>query len=110
MIPEALPCPQRDGLQKGYQSCRLIPSTPALAHHLSQGEVKAGQVMARFTPRPQQSRLVLSALALLLAAVPTWAGDDQDKAARIIRDLGGEVERDDAAPGKPVVGVAFSSE
>src|SRR3954471_763057 len=56
MVLEALPGPQRDGLQKGYQFCRQIPSTAALAQHLSQGEVKAGQVMAGFTPRTKQSR------------------------------------------------------
>ena len=56
MVLEALPGPERDGLQEGHQSGGLITSPPALMGQLAQGQVHAGQVMTGFTAGSQQPR------------------------------------------------------
>ncbi|WP_020473586.1 hypothetical protein [Zavarzinella formosa] len=40
---------------------------------------------------------------------PSQAGDDEDQAAVIIKNLGGRAVRDEARPGKPVVKVYLDS-
>src|SRR5207244_3507650 len=48
------------------------------------------------------------ALLLLLPGI-VRAGEDEDQAVRAIQKLGGEVTRDDKAPGKPVIAVRLFS-
>jgi hypothetical protein len=58
------------------------------------------------------SRLMLCGLmsgVILCSSAPVRADDAEDKAVAFVEKLGGTVERDEKAPGKPVVTVNFAS-
>jgi hypothetical protein len=50
--------------------------------------------------------MMFSALVLVsMSGSAVWADEAEDKAVQFIKELGGDVTRDDKAPGKPVVTV-----
>src|SRR4051795_1725536 len=71
--------------------------------------------MSHLHPRPEAGRrawrvVPLLALSMVVAVPAAWAQDgaDQDKSAAEIQKLGGKLDRDDKAPGKPITNVSLA--